>query len=111
MEKRKIDLFIGMRAGYFSPLDMGTIRAQLERMDDDQFIMVQSVSYQNPSTIFLISILLGWERFWLEDPIKGILKIITCYGCLIWWFIDIFSAKRRAQEYNFKKFMELAAYA
>ena len=36
----------------------------------------------------------------------GVVKVITCYGCGIWWLIDIFSAQRRTYEYNYKKFNE-----
>ena len=64
------------------------------------------ISLQKPTVILILAIFLGWERFFLDDIGLGILKVLTCYGCGIWWLIDIFSAKRRAYEYNYKKFIE-----
>ena len=46
-----------------------------------------------------------------NDVALGILKIITFYGCLIWWFVDIFSAKNRAKKYNFSKISQVLSMA
>jgi hypothetical protein len=110
MEKSKVDMFIGMNAENFNPQDLMIIKDKLEKMEDDKFFMVQSSEFQKPSNIFLIAILLGWERFWLDDIALGIVKIITCYGCLIWWLVDIFTAKDRAKKYNFKKFTQITSF-
>ena len=56
------------------------------------------------------SLLLGWERFWLDDVGLGIVKIITCYGCMIWWIVDIISAKERTKKYNYKKFIQKLSF-
>ena len=84
MEKSKVDMYIGLNAENFNPQDLMVIKDKLEKMDDDKFYLIQGIELQKPSTIFLIAILLGWERFWLDDVGLGILKIITFYGCLIW---------------------------
>ena len=109
MEKSKIDMFIGLNIENFNPQDLTVIKERLEKMDDDKFFILQGTEFQKPSTIFLIAILLGWERFWLDDVGMGILKMITCYGCGVWWLIDIFSAKDRAKKYNFKKFTQMSS--
>jgi len=111
MDQQKIDMFIGLNNENFTPQDLLTIRKKLEAMDDSKFYLIQGTTFQKPSTIFLIAIILGWERFWLDQAGLGILKIITCYGCLIWWLTDIFSAKDRAKNYNFKKFTEVTMLA
>ena len=107
MEQQKVDLFIGLNNENFNLQDLMTIKQKLEHMNDSEFFLIQGTTFQKPTTILLIAILLGWERFWLDEIGLGILKIITCYGCGIWWLIDIFSAKDRAKKYNFKKFMEV----
>jgi hypothetical protein len=103
MEKSKVDMYIGLNAESFKPQDLMVIKDKLEKMDDDKFYLIQGIELQKPSTIFLIAIILGWERFWLDDVGLGILKIVTVYGCGIWWLVDIFSAKERAKEYNYAK--------
>jgi hypothetical protein len=101
------NVWLGMNAENFRPEDITVIKAKLEKMDANQFLIVQSASFVKPSTIFLIAVLLGLERFWLDDTKSGILKLITCNGCFIWWLVDIFSAKERAKKYNFNQFMKL----
>jgi hypothetical protein len=108
MEQQKVDMFVGLNNENFTPQDLMTIKQKLEQMDDSKFFMIQGTTFQKPTTILLIAILLGWERFWLDDIGLGILKIITFYGCLIWWIVDIFTAKDRAQKYNFKKFTQVS---
>ena len=105
MEKSKVDMFIGLNSENFNPQDRLTIKGKLEKMEDEQFFMVQGAEFQKPSTIFLIAILIGWERFWLDDVALGIVKMATFNGCMIWYIIDIFSAKDRAKNYNYKKFL------
>ncbi len=111
MEQQKVDMFVGLNHENFNQQDLIMVKQQLEKLDDSKFYLIQGTSFQKPTTILLIAILLGWERFWLEDIGLGILKIITCYGCLIWWLIDIFSAQDRARKYNFKKFTEATMLA
>jgi len=108
MEQSKVDMFIGLNVENFAQHDLMAIKGMLERMDDSKFFMIQGTEFQKPSTIFLIAILLGWERFWLDDVGLGILKILTFYGCGIWWIVDFISAKDRAKKYNFKKFTQVA---
>lgn len=107
MEKSKVDMIAGMYIEYFDPQQLMAIREKLEQMDDSKAFLMQGADFQKPSTILLIAVLLGWERFWLDDMTMGVLKVITAYGCGIWWLIDIFSAKRRAMDYNFNKFNKL----
>jgi hypothetical protein len=39
-------------------------------------MLLQSIKLQKPQTIFLIALLLGWERFLLGDIGLGIVKVI-----------------------------------
>jgi hypothetical protein len=109
MEANKVNMWIGMNAENFNPTDLMVIKGNLEKMDDDKFTLIQSIEFRKPSTILIVAILLGWERFWLDDIALGVVKIITGYGCGLWWLIDIFSAKGRAQKYNFKKFLQFVS--
>ena len=99
-------MFLATKAEYFNPIQLSDIRNQLEAMDDDKFFMLSGMELRNPTTILVIAIVLGWERFFLDDIGLGLLKVLTCYGCGIWWLIDILSAKKRAQDYNYNKFIQ-----
>ncbi len=106
MEKSQVNTWLSINAENFAPQDLMIIKEKLEQMEDDKLFLLQGASFQKPSMILLIAVLLGWERFWLDDIALGVVKIITCYGCGIWWLIDIFSAKSRAQKYNFQQFLK-----
>lgn len=109
MEKSKVEMFMGMKAEYFDPMQIAQIKEKVEAMDDSKFIMLQSLELRKPSVILLIAIFLGWERFLLDDIGLGIVKVVTCYGCGIWWLVDVISAKKRAQKYNYEKFMKMTS--
>lgn len=110
MEKSKVDMYLGMNAECFFPQDLIVVKEKLEKLDDDKFYLIQGVSLQKPSIILLIAIFLGWERFWLNDIALGVLKIITGYGCGIWWLIDIFTAQDRTKRYNFEQIVQALSF-
>jgi len=111
MDTNQVNFWLSVNAENFAPETLPIIRGRLEQMNDNQMMYLQSTSFQKPSIILLIAIFLGWERFWLNDIALGIVKIITFYGCGIWWLVDIFTAKTRAQKYNFQQFQQLTAFA
>ena len=106
MDNNQINMWISINAEKFNPNDLPIIKATLEQMDNNQMMFLQGAEFKKPSTIFIIAFLLGWERFFLDDVGLGIVKVITGYGCGIWWLIDIFSAKNRAKNYNFQQFQK-----
>ena len=106
MDSNQVNFWLSINAANFAPEVLPTVKSKLEQLDDTQMMYLQSVSFKKPSTIFLIALLLGWERFLLDDIALGIVKVITAYGCGIWWLIDIFSAKKRAMKYNFEQFQK-----
>ena len=104
MTQELINSFLLKNGEFFDPAYLPEIKRQLEQIDDDKAAYILGVNLQNPTIVLVIAILLGWERFFLEDITLGIVKIITCQGFGIWWLIDIFSAIRRTHEYNYQKF-------
>lgn len=82
------------------------VQRRVAELDDSKASLLMSLSLQKPTLILVIAIVLGWERFFLDDIGLGVVKVITCYGCGIWWLIDIFSAQKRTYDYNYKKFNE-----
>ncbi|GHS94383.1 hypothetical protein FACS1894207_2490 [Bacteroidia bacterium] len=110
MQQNQLNMWLSMNADKFRQQDLTYIQNVLVAMPDEQMIYLQGAEYKKPSTIFLIAFFLGWERFFLDDIGLGILKVITGYGCGIWWLIDIFTAKKRAQKYNFQQFQKATAF-
>lgn len=109
MEQSKIDLFIATNSDKFASEKLMLIREKLETLSDDKFMLLQSINYQNPSTLLLISIFLGAcgvDRFMLGDTGLGVLKLLTCGGCGIWTIIDWFMVQDKTKEMNFNKFMQ-----
>ena len=80
------------------------VQQRLEALDDAKGAYMMSLSFQSPTLILILAILLGWERFFLDDIAMGVVKVLTCQGLGIWWLVDIFSAKRRACAYNYELF-------
>jgi TM2 domain-containing membrane protein YozV len=112
MEQKNIDMFMAVSAKYFAPEKMMIIKNQLEKMDDSRLMILQSVSYKDPTTLLLISIFaggLGVDRFMLGQTGLGVLKLITFGGLGIWALIDWFTASNRAKEFNYVQFCQFAA--
>jgi len=106
MKQELVQQFLMNNGECFDTLQVPQIQKQLEEIPDEKSGIVLGVSLQKPTVILIIAILLGWDRFFLGEIGLGVVKIITCYGCGVWWLIDIFSAKKRTYAYNMKKLNE-----
>lgn len=106
MKPELIQAFMLKNGECFDSCMIPEIEKQLANVDDSKSVMLMGLSLQKPTLILIIAIILGWDRFFLDDIGMGVLKLLTCYGCYIWWLVDIFSAKKRTYAYNYKKFSE-----
>ena len=109
MEKEKIDLFMMQNHNNLPMERSSDIRRKLEEMSDDKCYVLQS-QMRDFTTILLLSIFvgeLGVDRFMLGDTGLGILKLLTCGGCGIWWLIDLINCKKMTQKYNYELFLRL----
>lgn len=104
------DIFLSMHQSKFAPSDIPIVKERLDSIKDENLLFLNSLELRDPSNMLLIAILLGWERFWLDDILLGVLKIFTGFGCMLWWLIDIFTAKKRTYRFNLKKFLESTAH-
>ncbi len=107
MKPELVQAFLLKNGECFDMMALQEVQNKLSELDDSKSALLMGLSLQNPTLILIIAILLGWERFFLDDIGLGLVKVITCYGCGIWWLIDIFSAQRMTYEYNDKKFIEV----
>ncbi len=109
MEQQKVDLFLMQRGECFPPEQIPIIRQKLMDLDENKAMMIQAVDYRNPTLMLVLSILvgsLGVDRFMLGDIGLGVLKLITCGGCGIWWIIDLILIMDKTRKYNFQKFSQ-----
>lgn len=105
MEQNKVDLFLAQNAKYLPQHKMPQLKEILSKVEDNQFVYLQSLTMKDPNTVLLLSIFLGAygvDRFMLGDVGLGILKLFTCGGCYIWWIIDIINAQDNTRTYNYK---------
>lgn len=66
-------------------------------------IILHNVVLYNPSMALFLSIFLGClglDRFYIQDYIIGIAKLVTGGGCGLWWLIDIFIIKKATIQRN-----------
>lgn len=111
MEQNKIDMFIASMGSKFPSEKLMLMRNQLEKVDDSKLMVIQSIEYKDPTTLLIVSILiggLGIDRFMLGQTGMGIGKLLTCGGGGIWTIIDWFSIKKATKELNYQKFSQVA---
>lgn len=109
MQQDKIDMFFMSHNGYFPVEFTPEIKSRLEALDDNKSLMVQSAPYKDPTMMLVVSILvgeLGVDRFLLGDIGLGVLKLITCGGCGIWWLIDLINIMKKTRQYNYQQFLQ-----
>ena len=109
MKTEQIQAFLLKNGECFDPVGIQAVQNKLAEIDDSKSALLMGISLQKPTVILILAIFLGWERFFLDDIGLGILKVLTGYGCGIWWLVDVISAKRRTHEYNYRKFMEFVS--
>jgi len=111
MEQNRVDMFIASMGEKFPSEKLMLVRDQLSRLDDSKMPVIQSVEYNNPTTLLIISIFLGSlgvDRFMLGQTGLGVAKLLTCGAFGIWTIIDWFTVTGRTKECNYKKFVQLA---
>lgn len=107
---QRADMFILMYSKYFESHHLMDIRTKIENMDESKWIYFQTAQFKDPTTILIISILigsLGIDRFMIGDVGLGIAKLVTCGGLGIWQIIDWFLIMDATREKNYEKFNEI----
>jgi hypothetical protein len=105
MTTEQIEQFLSVNADKIAPEDMDTIRERLANADQGAATAAFS-NLKSPTIALILAILTVWDRLYLGEIGMGICKWFTCGGCGIWWLIDIFTAKKRAQQINLNKILE-----
>lgn len=110
MDQQKVDMYIMTNQKYFPEEKIMYLKEKLLAMDDSKFSMISTVEMKDPTTILIVSLLLGVlgiDRFMVGDTGMGILKLLTGGCCGILAIIDWFTVPKKAKEVNFNKIMTL----
>lgn len=106
MEAQKVDMFIMTNSKFFESHHIKIIRDRLLELDDDQWSVVSTVQFKDPTTSLIISLVggqLGIDRFVIGDVGLGVGKLLTCGGLGIWAIIDWFLIMGATREKNMEK--------
>ena len=111
-------LFIARRMVIFASEDIGMadigaqeLREITRGLDDTSRVVFQtqySSEKKSRGVTTILAVMFGFDRFYLGQIGLGIFKWLTIGGLFVWWFIDIFTAAGRADEFNRNKAREIA---
>ena len=108
MDAQKVDLFLMTNNKMFLPQHIPIIKEKLMNMDDSKMLMLQSMSFKDPTTLLIVSLfagVLGIDRFMLGDTAMGVLKLLTWGVCGILAIVDWFTIQNKAKEANYNAIM------
>ena len=106
MDAQKVDMFIFSSSKYFESYHLNGIRERLLAMDDSKWPLIATVQLKDPTTLLIISILVGHfgiDRFIIGDTGLGIAKLLTCGGLGFWTLIDWFMIQGATREKNMQR--------
>ncbi len=106
MEEQKIDMFLMVNAKNFESEKIYHIKERMKQADESKWTLLQSLDFKNPTTILIVSILIGYlgiDRFMIGDTGLGIGKLLTCGGLGIWTIVDWFLIMGATKEKNLQR--------
>ena len=115
MDASKVDLFLMTNAKYFESYQISTIKNMIQDLDDDKFIVLQTLNLKDPTVALILSLLnivapFSFDRFFIGDIGLGIIKLLTCGGLFIWIIVDWFIIMERTRQVNFEKLQQALLY-
>jgi TM2 domain-containing membrane protein YozV len=111
MEQQKVEMFMAINAKKFPLHTLPLIKEHLDKLDDSRYAILMAITYKDPTTLLIISILagsLGIDRFLLGETGTGIAKLLTCGGFGIWTIIDWFMIQDMTRDANYQEFMKVS---
>jgi hypothetical protein len=101
-----INSFIAQKGDWFDPSVVESVKTKLAGLSETAFTTAINEDYRDPQTMLMWA-LVGIDRFFLDDTVLGVIKVVTGGGFGIWWIIDLFSIKKRTFAYNYNLLMGL----
>jgi len=112
MEQQQVEQWLAQNAKKLPAERVNELKDLLLKADENKAMAAQSISLKDPMTLTFIAWFVGYlgvDRFMLGQTGLGVAKLLTFGGCYIWAIIDIFTAGKRAKEFNYTKLREALA--
>ncbi len=101
-----INAFVAAKGDWFDASVLESVKTKLAGLSETSFTAAINEDYRDPDQM-LIWALVGIDRFFLDDTVMGVIKVVTGGGFGIWWIIDLFSIKKRTLAYNYDLLMAI----
>ena len=92
MEQQQVEQLIAIYSNKLPLEAINVIKEKILTMDYNTASIILAQA-KDPTISILLSVLvgsLGIDRIYIGDTGLGIIKLLTCGGCGIWWLIDLF---------------------
>lgn len=106
MDAKKVDIFLAQNADKLPEEYIPRIKQNLLSLPESKTDFILYLQFKDPMLVLILSVFLGQlgiDRFFLGDTLLGVLKLLTCGGCGIWWLIDLFTVMNKTKMWNYEK--------
>lgn len=109
MYEQDVNLFLMSHQAFFPMENELNIKKQLMAAPIAYWPMIIGQSYNDPTTILIVSVFGGWlgiDRFIIGDVGIGVGKLCCSLLCgigLVWWLVDIFLIQDATRKKNYEK--------
>lgn len=105
MEANQADQLLMIYGSKLPATSLQIVRDRLMKMDYN-LANLSFTQMKDPTIALVLSVLVGGygvDRIYIGDVGLGILKLLTCGGCGIWWLIDLFLIMDKTRAKNLEK--------
>lgn len=109
MEQQQVEQLIAIYGNKLPIESIITVREKLLSMDYNTASIILAQA-KDPTISIILSIIVGsWgiDRIYIGDVGLGIIKLLTCGGCGIWWLIDLFLITDATKRKNLLQITEI----
>ena len=109
MEQQQVEQLIAIYGNKLPIESIFTVREKLLSMDYNTASIILSQAIDRTISIILSIIVGSWgiDRIYIGDVGLGIIKLLTCGGCGIWWLIDLFLIMDATKRKNLLQITEI----